>query len=129
MAKVTQEALNKVSETWVKATKGCEVVECFKCSGNGKYYYQNGTQGICYACNGVGLLPSKEAKEANLEYKKRHITQAEFKDNFLVVYYLAYNVSTQALEGWKRIWDMNNPVITESQREQLRAIYYLGITR
>ena len=31
---------------------------CWKCEGNGKYVFANGTIGICYGCNGSG----KESK-------------------------------------------------------------------
>lgn len=125
MAKLTAEVLNKVSSTWVQAPKGCELFECFKCAGNGKYSYQDGSQGVCYACNGAKLLPNNEAKEA----KRRHITQVSFDvdTEILHVYYLAYNVATQELEGWKKEYEVSK--MSEELKQTARAIYHLGKTR
>ena len=40
-----------------------ELVKCWKCKGTGKYLFNNGMTGHCYACNGKGTvkrIPHKE---------------------------------------------------------------------
>ena len=40
-----------------------ELVQCGKCKGTGKYIFNNGMTGHCYACNGRGMvkrIPHKE---------------------------------------------------------------------
>lgn len=36
--------------------KNADVVTCSKCEGTGKYYFNNGMVGVCYGCDGRGII-------------------------------------------------------------------------
>lgn len=118
---------SKISKVWKSAPKGCEVCECYKCAGSGVFHFQDGRKGICYACNGAKVVPSKLAKTADLEKGKRHITKVNYEDDKLIVYYLAYN-KEGALEAWIRHWG-NVSSLKEETKEQLRTLYRISKER